>query len=203
VKVFDVDLPPSSSYELFHLFHGFEGPLLGTLRPKESDLTVEPLNGRYPRSSIAQPEIRHCPAPSRIGCFRRKTNPLVFSGSSITMRAELFLIPFDSSRPFSLFANAGSLGLPDISTFPLFQKNPVHFHSENPCDTPLIFGGSLTTGDYVANHLWGSMQALSDLDLGYILCKDEGLDDPSFDVVKISLDFCHLVYLYFELYFSW
>jgi hypothetical protein len=46
------------------------------------------------------------------------------------------------------------------------------------------------------------MQALSDLDLGYILSKEQGLDDPSFDIIKISLDFSHLVYLYSELYFG-
>jgi len=46
------------------------------------------------------------------------------------------------------------------------------------------------------------MQALSNLDLGYILSKDEGFDDPSFNMIKISLDFSHLVYLYSELYFG-
>ena len=44
------------------------------------------------------------------------------------------------------------------------------------------------------------MQALSNLDLGYILSEDQGLDDPSSDMAKISLDFSHLVYLYSKLY---
>jgi len=46
------------------------------------------------------------------------------------------------------------------------------------------------------------VQALSNLDLGYILSEDQGLDDPSSDMAKISLDFSHLVYLYSELYFG-
>jgi hypothetical protein len=114
----------------------------------------------------------------------------------------LFLMPFSRSRPLSLSANAGSLGLSDISAFPLLQKNPVHFHSENPGDPPLVLGGGLSPADDIANHLRGSVQALSDLDLGYILSEEQGLDDPSFDIIKISLDFSHLVYLYSELYFE-
>ena len=45
------------------------------------------------------------------------------------------------------------------------------------------------------------MEAFGDLNLVDILSEHQGLDHPLFDIIKISLDFSHSVYLYSELYF--
>ena len=109
----------------------------------------------------------------------------------------LFLIPLDWSRTFSLSANPGSLGLCDISAFPLVQKNPVHFHSENPGDTPLIFGCPFPPRDDVADHLGHGMKAAGDLRLGNSHREEEGFDQSFFCIIKIGIDFLfHLVYSY-------
>jgi len=44
------------------------------------------------------------------------------------------------------------------------------------------------------------MEAPGNLDLGDILSEHQGLDHALFSIIKISLDFSHLVYLYSELY---
>ena len=44
------------------------------------------------------------------------------------------------------------------------------------------------------------MEASGDLNLADILSEHQGLDHALFSIIKISLDFSHLVYLYSELY---